>query len=278
MSRRKYSDGDIINGTLLISLLEIKGNHRIYLCKCQFCGNEFGEYLSNLVKENPRGCGCRKGIGYNVKHGATGTTEYKSWQMMKERCLTETNKAYPYYGGRGIKVCDRWLESFENFLQDMGKKPSPLHSLDRFPNNKDGHYEPGNCRWGTDEQQCRNRRSNVVIEYNGEKKTLIEWSESLGFDYESMRLKVHRIGAKKAFDNYMDGVTSIIPSIEFRGKVQTLSKWCEELGLNYESMRHRIRKLGWSPQDAFTKPIVRGRPYPKKIVTNFIPYVFGPRP
>jgi hypothetical protein len=84
------------------------------------------------------------------------TPTYRSWVMMKNRCLSPSADAWNRYGGRGIKVCDRWLYSFTNFLSDMGARPSLLYSIDRIDN--DGHYEPGNCRWATDAEQRRNTR------------------------------------------------------------------------------------------------------------------------
>src|SRR5690606_36650999 len=90
----------------------------------------------------------RRPAQYTETHGMGSTAEYRTWQQMKNRCLNPNFTSYPNYGGRGVKVCDRWLNSFENFLADLGPRPSSKHSLDRFP-RCDGDYEPGNCRWAT---------------------------------------------------------------------------------------------------------------------------------
>lgn len=102
------------------------------------------------------------------------TPEFASWSHFRRRCNDPKNRAYKYYGGRGIKVCERWQNSFQNFLQDMGPKPSPKHSLDRI--NNDGDYEPTNCRWTTWDVQMLNRRSCRML--NG--KTMSALARELG--------------------------------------------------------------------------------------------------
>jgi hypothetical protein len=109
----------------------------------------------------------------------TKTKEYKAWSNMISRCHSESQLPNSkYYKELGIVVCERWRYSFENFLDDMGPAPTPKHSLDRFP-DKEGNYEPENCRWATQKEQCNNLRRNIIIEHSGNKKTLPEWATEL---------------------------------------------------------------------------------------------------
>ena len=122
------------------------------------------------------------------RHGKSGTPEHRAWCCMMTRCywLRPSDKSYPWYQGAGVTVCERW-HNFSDFLADMGPKPSPKHSLDRFP-NAFGNYEPGNCRWATPKEQARNwKNRNVLYEHNGEALTLSEWAERIGLRRESLR-------------------------------------------------------------------------------------------
>lgn len=111
---------------------------------------------------------------------------------MNRRCGDAGDKSYHNYGGRGITVCDRWRESFENFLADMGRRPSPQHSIDRI--NNDGNYEPGNCRWATNREQSLNRRNNRQIELDGVRMPLDAWREETGLTRNAIRQRIDKLG------------------------------------------------------------------------------------
>lgn len=117
-------------------------------------------------------------------HGLSYTPEYRVWQTMRLRCNNPSNKAYPRYGGRGITVCERWQNSVEAFIEDMGPKPSPKHEIDRIDN--DGPYCPENCRWVLRRTNSRNRRSNRRISHQGETLTLVEWAERTGIRWDTI--------------------------------------------------------------------------------------------
>lgn len=125
-----------------------------------------------------------------LRHGMINSTEYVSWRGMIQRCEDENCPIYLYYGGRGIRVCDRWRHSFELFLSDVGRKPTRNLTLERIDNNKD--YEPGNCRWATRKDQARNTRSNRLLTCNGETKTLAEWAERLGCCHGTIHYRLIR--------------------------------------------------------------------------------------
>lgn len=118
------------------------------------------------------------------------TSEYRIWQQMNQRCNNEKHHAWKDYGGRGIRVCERW-RFFELFIADMGQRPTSAHTLDRYPDNN-GNYEPGNCRWATRKEQARNRRTNRLVEVDGVVRPLIEWAEMSDIVPETI---AHRLGS-----------------------------------------------------------------------------------
>lgn len=130
----------------------------------------------------------RPGNKFGFIHGGFRTGAHRSWRAMKNRCLNKNNKDWPYYGGGGIKICDRWLD-FNNFLKDMGERPPGL-SLDRIDNC--GNYEPKNCKWSSVRDQRRNRRTAVLIEHNGQTKNQQDWARDLGLDISTIQRRRKR--------------------------------------------------------------------------------------
>ncbi len=122
-----------------------------------------------------------------MKHGKTNTRAYRIWQNMKNRCRNKNIGCFKNYGGRGIVVCRRWNDSFENFLTDMGEPPLG-HSIDRIDNN--GSYSPTNCRWADSFTQTNNARSNLVLECFGKKQTLSSWAREIGINYDTLRYRI----------------------------------------------------------------------------------------
>ena len=171
-----------------------KHGHQIYLCHCD-CGNEKIVALGNLKTGKSTNCGCvkianLKGNDYNKKHGMSFSREYRTWESMIARCECETNREYSDWGGRGIKVCERWHD-FNNFYADMGKRP-PNTTLDRIDNN--GNYEPSNCRWANAKTQANNRRSNTLITFNGKTQTLQQWADETGIYKNTISMRINHYG------------------------------------------------------------------------------------
>lgn len=159
---------------------------RFWRCRCD-CGTDVVVWAGNLRTGKANSCGCLRRelvAAKNRSHGMSQTPEYKTWGGIKKRCFNSSYKSYADYGGRGITMCDRWLNSFENFLEDMGTKPSPDHSIERIDN--DGHYEPSNCRWATRRDQAHNNRRNVHLTVDGITKPLSEWCREYAISHSSV--------------------------------------------------------------------------------------------
>lgn len=169
-------------------------------CRCS-CGNMTVVKSNKLRSGATRSCSClQKAVraALNRSHGMSNSPEYHAWAALKARCYSKANIAYRNYGGRGIKVCRRWLKSFANFYADMGPRPSSTHSVDRRDPNK--NYCPSNCYWATAMQQGTNKRNNHYITFGGERLTLAQWSRRTGLEPTVICLRLTRLGwsVKKA--------------------------------------------------------------------------------
>lgn len=188
---------------------------------------------------------------YKHGHSRAGnqSKEYKAWQHVKQRCNNPNNPAYDRYGGRGIKVAERWANSFEAFLEDMGTAPSSQHSIDRYPNNN-GNYEPNNCRWATAEEQSNNRHNNIDVEYKGQTKTLKQWSEELGRSYTAVWQRVFTFGW--TIDKALETPEKTKELITYNDKTQTIDQWAKETGIHRNTLRYRISQ-GWAIEEVFSQ-------------------------
>lgn len=172
-----------------LSVIEFYGTKNkcsVWTCRCD-CGTVKQVRGNLLTFGSVKSCGC---TSVNRTHGMTKTKEYKAWRTIISRCHNITDKGYFRYGERGIRVCDRWRSSFVDFFMDMGKSPSPTHSIDRIDNN--GNYEPSNCRWATAKEQANNRRNNCFISFNDSIKTITGWADHYNIDVNTLRWRLSR--------------------------------------------------------------------------------------
>jgi hypothetical protein len=128
---------------------------------------------------------------FNTTHGQSHSPTYESWSMMKQRCYNHNDVMFQRYGGRGIRVCERWRLSFEAFVEDMGQRPDGC-CIDRIDN--DGHYEPGNARWATQTEQARNRSNNVLLTFHGDTMCIAAWAERVGLPRKTLEKRLNKYG------------------------------------------------------------------------------------
>jgi hypothetical protein len=164
-------------------------------CKCD-CGNIHNATGKSLRSGKCKSCGC---LADETRGDAIAThgycrggkrAEYHVWRSMKERCSNPNNKQYSRYGGRGIKICKRWFNSFAFFIKDMGDKPSPGMTIERINNN--GGYNPKNCKWATWSEQQNNKSTTRFLVLNGRKETIKQWSEITRIPYQAIVTRLYR--------------------------------------------------------------------------------------
>lgn len=170
-------------------------NCKLYLCRCD-CGTERNVRSINLNFGNTNSCGClakENRAKANTAHGHSTrirkTPEYRSWSMAKMRCTNPANKSYARYGRRGIKMCESWAKSFEQFLSDMGPRPQGT-TLGRKDN--DGNYQRSNCFWATAEEQQNNQSRNRMLTFNGKTQTASQWGREIGISPHKILNRIDR--------------------------------------------------------------------------------------
>jgi hypothetical protein len=209
-----------IGPTFWLNIRGRRGHQRagFQVCQCA-CGKHTVVRRSYLASGHTKSCSCLAADTLsksrsNHRESCTlgNTSEYRCWCKFKRRCLAPNDRGYIDYGGRGIRVCERWLGStgFQNFLADMGRKPSPAYSIDRIDVN--GDYCPENCRWATRTQQNNNTRRNIVLTHAGRSMTMAEWSRETGIDYKIIHSRVQIMGWSAE-----DALTRPIRQISKRG-------------------------------------------------------------
>lgn len=198
------------NGKITVIRRAVKGtDERGWLCRCE-CGAEVWLSKYEATRDSRKSCGCwyteyqknKSVYGANNHRPIAGISgarvhlpEYSVWRGMKQRCFNTRSKAYGDYGGRGVTICERWL-TFENFLEDMGRRPSADHEIDR--KNNDGNYEPGNCHWMLSKYQARNTRKNPIVEYLSVRMPISDWADFFGLPPKKLYQQISRVGSQTA--------------------------------------------------------------------------------
>lgn len=222
----------------------------LWECKCD-CGNVKIAKAIKLRLKNVRSCGCLRHESWKKRkchHSFSKTPTHNSWLSMKSRCYNKSNSSYKDYGGRGIKVCKRWLgkRGFKNFLDDMNIRPENT-TLDRI--NNEGNYESQNCRWANVDTQARNRRSTLSIEYKGETKCLMDWSLCLNIPYRRLMSRIWRSkwSIEKAFETPVLNKRRVIV---YNGEKKTMDEWAKIYEISISCLRYRMFKKNMSFEDA----------------------------
>jgi hypothetical protein len=271
LEMKKVTVGRTFGKVEVLSILDKTDawKHRYWLCLCGHCGEEFEVVGHNLYRMKEPHCGCLsfelRGRAHRT-HGMSDRVEYNSWTNMKMRCYNPNDAAYDDYGGRGIRVCDRWRfgedgkSGFECFLEDMGPKPPDKRGIDRYPDN-DGSYEPGNCRWATYAEQSLNVRANVNLTFNGKTQCISQWAKEIGMSKEGLWGRInagYSVEEALTFKSgkWRDESKRGGPSkpLTVKGITRTLKEWAKDAGLPMSTIHGRL-KHGWSPERAISTPI-----------------------
>jgi hypothetical protein len=239
--RHSISIGDTFNRWTYLGQ-DRRANKRTFaLFRCS-CGTERIVSKSSVIHGESKSCGCQRidsAKRVHTTHGqsrAGSGSAYASWESMMRRCYKQYASRYDLYGGRGIEVCERW-HKFENFLEDMGRRPVGK-TLDRYP-DKNGNYEPGNCRWATQTEQMYNTRDAHEVEYCGTKTTTGDLAIASGVSIDTIR---YRLNQGLPVEQVIDPNSRRERLISHDGRSMSMTAWEKHLGLNRGTIQTRLRR------------------------------------
>jgi hypothetical protein len=241
--------------TVVIPHLKVEGEPKpMVIVRCD-CGSPLKEVRKGHVANGAiASCGCNRGFH---THGGTNTPEYRVWKAMRQRCHSPNSRMFRFYGAKGVTVCDRWRNSFQNFIDDMGERPSPQHSIERV--DVELGYCPENCTWATREEQDRNRRDNVFVVYEGQRMVLTDAAEASGIPFNTLRARLERNWPPEQLFSASGTHHRMPPGTKFvvyQGAQMTVKEAAAASGVNAATLNGRIRK-GW-PEDQLFSPAVKG--------------------
>lgn len=240
--------GSQFNNWRVIEILPVphKGHHKA-LCEC-ICGKQQAVSIHKLRYELSKGC--KSCSNKRKSHSDYKSREYGIYRDMKQRCLNSKNKAFCNYGARGITICQRWLDSYSNFLEDMGRSPTLAHTLDRIDVN--GNYTPENCRWALRKEQNRNRRNTIYVTYEGHEYDLATLCDTLSVKYSVVK---ERLVLGHTIEDALTAPIKNRKPITINGVTKTSAGWesAEGCTISRTTIEQRI-KSGWDPFTAVFTP------------------------
>lgn len=234
---------DIMEHMKLIYDSKQGGYRRKVMVECERCGKQYMVGRETFLYHQKHDKPCRFCAGKVHGESMERSQEYNTWTCMRDRCRNKRYKNYANYGGRGIKVCDRWNANdgsgFAAFLEDMGRKPGKEYTLDRI--DPDGDYCPENCRWASPKEQAMNKKSTTVVEWNGEKDSITGWAKRLDMVVPAVKY------------NYEHGLPLDTRRHARKGKLyngKTITEWAKELDVKYSALRLFMKNHDYDIEEA----------------------------
>ena len=246
--------GDSFGRLVVEAVGQIPKTYKYYaVCRC-LCGTTKAVRFDSLINGAISSCGCLQ-KERSTTHGCHASGHYGRWRNMIDRCHNEESSSYPDYGGRGIKVCQRWHD-IRNFVADLPDGYRKGLEIDRIDN--DGNYEPGNVRWATRGQNCDNRRTGRPVTHDGKTQSVTRWAEGAGLPAGTISTRIDdlgwsvqdalttpplRVGQRKSYERFQVGDESL-----------TMMEIAERTGIPYAAVVNRIKRLGWPIEKVMSEP------------------------